>query len=69
MKDTRTPMIVALIAYWIVGLSSGYLLAFQFGWQGTGLWWGLVLGLSTAALLLSWRFNRQVRARLPYDHR
>jgi len=69
LKDTRTPMIVALISYWIVGLSSGYLLAFQFGWQGTGLWWGLVLGLSTAALLLSWRFNRQVRARLPYDHR
>ncbi len=69
LKDTRTPMIVALISYWIVGLSSGYLLAFQFGWQGTGLWWGLVLGLSTAALLLSWRFNRQVRARLPHDHR
>lgn len=69
LKDTRTPMIVALISYWIVGLSSGYLLAFQFGWQGTGLWWGLVLGLSTAAVLLSWRFNRQVRARLPYDHR
>ncbi len=62
LKDTRTPMIVALVAYWIVGLSSGYLLAFQFGWQGTGLWWGLVLGLSTAALLLFWRFNSQVRA-------
>ncbi len=62
LKDTRTPMIVALVAYWMVGLSSGYLLAFRFGWQGTGLWWGLVLGLSTAALLLSWRFNRQVRA-------
>ena len=62
LKDTRTPMIVALVAYWIVGLSSGYLLAFQFGWKGTGLWWGLVLGLSTAGLLLSWRFNRRVRA-------
>ena len=61
LKDTRTPMIVALVAYWIVGLSSGYLLAFQFGWRGTGLWWGLVLGLSTAALLLSWRFHRQGR--------
>ena len=60
LKDTRTPMIVGVIAYWLVGLGSGYLLGFQLGWQGVGLWWGLVLGLTSAAVLLSWRFTRQI---------
>ena len=62
LKDTRTPMIVGVVAYWLVGLGSGYLLGFQLGWQGVGLWWGLVLGLTAAAILLSWRFSRQVRS-------
>ncbi|MDA2938042.1 MATE family efflux transporter [Acidobacteria bacterium AH-259-A15] len=60
LKDTRTPMIVALISYWFVGLSSGYVLGFYLDWDGVGLWWGLVLGLTTAAVLLSWRFRRQI---------
>ena len=64
LKDTRMPMVVALIAYWLVGLSSGYALGFELGWEGEGLWWGKVLGLSTAAVLLSWRFRRQIRAQL-----
>ena len=61
LKDTRTPMIVGVVAYWLVGLSSGYLLGFQLGWEGVGLWWGLVLGLTTAAVLLSWRFTTQIK--------
>ncbi|MEO7158518.1 MAG: MATE family efflux transporter, partial [Vicinamibacterales bacterium] len=30
--DTRTPMIVNLIAHWLIGLPTGYLLCFVFGW-------------------------------------
>ncbi len=60
-KDTRMPMVVALIAYWLVGLSSGYTLGFQLDWDGDGLWWGKILGLTTSAILLSWRFRRQIR--------
>ena len=55
------PMVVALIAYWLVGLSSGYTLGFQLDWDGDGLWWGKILGLTTSAILLSWRFRRQIR--------
>ncbi|MEE8349934.1 MAG: MATE family efflux transporter [Acidobacteriota bacterium] len=61
LKDTRTPMVVGVVAYWLVGLSCGYVLGFQLGWRGAGLWWGLVLGLTTAAVLLSWRFTTQTR--------
>ena len=60
LKDTRTPMIVGVVAYWVVGLSSAYILGFLLGWEGIGLWWGLVLGLTTAAILLLWRFTRQI---------
>jgi MATE family multidrug resistance protein len=61
LKDTRTPMIVGVVAYWLVGLTCGYLLGFKLGWGGVGLWWGLVLGLTTAAVLLSWWFTRQIK--------
>jgi MATE family multidrug resistance protein len=62
LKDTRAPMIVALIAYWVVGLGSGYLLGFRLDMAGVGLWWGLVLGLTVAATLLWWRFYRKINS-------
>ncbi len=37
LKDTRTPMFVSLIAYWIIGLPLGILLAF--GYEGMPLVW------------------------------
>jgi len=58
MKDTRVPLVIAVFSYWGVGLGSGYFLAFRFGLREIGLWWGLVLGLMTAAVLLTWRFYR-----------
>ena len=62
LKDTRAPMIVALISYWVVGLSGAYLFGFQLDMGGVGLWWGLVLGLTTAAILLWWRFYRKINS-------
>lgn len=61
LKDTRVPMLLTLISYWGVGLASGALLAFAAGLGGSGLWLGLVLGLASAALLLSLRFARLTR--------
>ncbi len=68
LKETRTPMIVGVLAYWVVGLGSGYILAFQLGWEGVGLWWGLVLGLTTAAILLLWRFTRKISGLIVATH-
>ena len=58
LKDTRIPMILGTMAYWGLGFTSSYGLAFQLGLGGLGLWWGLALGLAIAALLLSYRFHR-----------
>jgi multidrug resistance protein, MATE family len=56
LKDTRVPMILTLFAYWLVGMPMGYGLAFPLGWGASGVWVGLIAGLSVAALLLYARF-------------
>lgn len=56
MSDVRIPTLIALLAYWIIGLPVGYLSAFRFGQGPVGLWFGFAFGLSFAAVLLAWRF-------------
>jgi MATE family multidrug resistance protein len=56
LKDTRIPMLIGIIAYWGIGLTSGYLLGIQLQLGGVGLWWGLAIGLAIAAIILTWRF-------------
>ena len=60
LKDTRVPMGIAALTYWGVGLTTGYFWGIQGSGGPHGLWWGLVLGLAAAAVLLVWRFRRQV---------
>ena len=56
LKDTRVPMLIGATSYWIVGIGIGLLLAFGFGLEAKGIWWGLTGGLATAAVLLNARF-------------
>jgi multidrug resistance protein, MATE family len=56
LKDTRIPMLIGLLAYWGIGLTSGYGLGIYLHWGGVGLWWGLAIGLTVAAMVLTWRF-------------
>ena len=58
VQDTTVPMVMAAISYWPVGLGTSYVLGFVLGWGATGVWLGLVFGLSFAALLLGVRFWR-----------
>ena len=59
VQDTAVPMVIATISYWVVGLPISYLLAFTLGMGGVGIWLGLVVGLSVAAVLMMWRFWRR----------
>jgi len=66
LKDVRMPALITVFSYWGVGLPTGVLLGgvggaggvlvFGLGWGPTGYWIGLILGLSVAAVLLTWRF-------------
>ncbi len=58
VQDTAVPMVMAVVSYWIIGLPCSYLLAFTFGMGPVGLWLGLVVGLTVAGVLMSWRFWR-----------
>ncbi|MFZ5789244.1 MAG: MATE family efflux transporter [Pseudomonadota bacterium] len=62
LKDATVPLLIGLGGYWAVGLGTGALLAFTIGWGPTGIWWGMALGLSVTAALLSLRFHRVSRA-------
>lgn len=61
VQDTRVPMGLAAVSYWLVGIPCSYVLAFPLGFGGVGLWLGLVVGLVCAAASLMWRFWRLVR--------
>ncbi len=56
LKDTRTPMIMAVVSYWFLGLPTAYVLGFIAGWDGPGIWMGLAIGLAGAAILLNGRY-------------
>lgn len=64
MADVKVPTVVTLVAYWVIGLPLGYLLAFSFGLEEHGIWYGLLIGLTCAAVMLVLRFNRLSKRRL-----
>ena len=57
IKDVKIPTIITLIAYWGIGLPMSYIFAFKCNYGTLGVWYGLLLGLTMAAILLFWRFN------------
>ena len=58
LEDVKVPTLITLLAYWVIGLPGGYLLAFHFNMGLQGIWWSLFAGLTTAAVLLSYRFHK-----------
>ncbi|MCC2546687.1 MATE family efflux transporter [Hymenobacter sp. BT175] len=61
LEDVKIPSVVALLAYWAVGLPFGYFLAFPLRMGATGVWMGLLTGLTLVALALLWRFRQHSR--------
>ena len=61
IKDVKTPTFFVALAYWIVGLPIGCLLAFYFHMKAMGIWIGFIIGLTISALLLSSRFKKMSR--------
>lgn len=58
IKDVKMPTVFIAIAYWVLGLPLGYLLAFHYGFGAKGIWLGFIAGLVFAAILLLLRFLR-----------
>lgn len=58
LQDTRQPMIIATISYWLIGMPTAYALGFPMNFGAAGVWMGLVVGLLAAAVFLMIRFWR-----------
>ena len=57
LRDTVMPLVIGLCGYWIAGLGTGSALAFWLDWGPLGIWWGMALGLTVTATLLTLRFR------------
>lgn len=58
LQDVKVPSLLIFVAYWVLALPIGYLLAFPMGYGAIGIWLGLLLGLTLTAAAMVWRFNR-----------
>jgi MATE family multidrug resistance protein len=57
--DTRVPMILTLIGFWVIGLPACVALGFGADLGPRGVWWGLALGIGVVAVLLVLRIRRR----------
>jgi MATE family multidrug resistance protein len=61
LGDTRVPMLVSIVGFWLVGMPVSIGLAFWGGLGAVGLWWGFVAGLAMVAVILLLRLRRLER--------
>jgi len=57
LQDVKIPAYITFIAYWIVGFPISFVLGKLLGYGSQGIWIGLLVGLTTSAILLFTRFN------------
>ena len=57
IRDIRKPTIVTFISYWIISIPLSYMLGIKYGYGVYGIWVGLSIGLTLAAIFHVTRFN------------
>lgn len=55
--DTRAPLVVNILGFWLLGMPVSLLLGFAWDGGPVGLWWGLATGLAAVALFLILRIR------------
>ncbi len=59
IRDVKVPTVLVTIAYWVIGIPMGYWLAFNREMGASGIWLGLVLGLTASSILCNRRFLKK----------
>jgi len=57
--DTKVPMLVGIMATWVIGIPVSYTLAFIFHWGAVGVSMGFMFGVSIGAVILLRRFHKK----------
>ncbi len=66
-KDTKMPMVINMFAYWALGFPLAYMATITYRAPPSYIWAGFVLGLTVAAILLTFRFLRISKALLSVE--
>jgi len=61
IADVKIPTIATFVSYWIIGLPAAYLLGVVLDMKVKGVWYGLLLGLTSSAVLLTTRFHLKTK--------
>ncbi|HUG04757.1 MAG TPA: MATE family efflux transporter [Steroidobacteraceae bacterium] len=61
-KDARVPMALNFTAYWLIGFPAAWWFGIHLGIGPSGIWSGLIVGLTVCAALLIWRYARISRS-------
>lgn len=56
--DTKTPTKINLVFFWMIQIPLSYVLAIQFGWQHSGVFWAVFFSETSAGLFTLWLFSR-----------
>ncbi|MDT0622794.1 MATE family efflux transporter [Croceitalea vernalis] len=57
LQDVKIPTLITFIAYWLIGFPVSFYLGLYTNLKSTGIWIGLLLGLTASAVMLYIRFN------------
>jgi MATE family multidrug resistance protein len=57
LQDVKIPTLITFIAYWLIGFPISYFLGKEEAYASFGIWIGLLVGLTSAAIMLYIRFN------------
>jgi MATE family multidrug resistance protein len=63
VKDVKISTVYVAVAYWVLGIPVGCLMAFVFKLGAVGMWIGFVSGLSFSSILLNLRFFKLIKNR------
>ncbi|MEQ8715228.1 MAG: MATE family efflux transporter [Cyclobacteriaceae bacterium] len=61
LADVKIPTIVTMVAYWFIAIPVGYVLGITLDMGSIGIWIGLLIGLTLAAIAHLWRFQNLTR--------
>ncbi len=61
IKDMNFIMLSNIFSFWMLGFVASWYLCFERGLGAAGLWMGIIVGLTSAAVLNIWRFKYKTR--------